>query len=272
MVLPLRLRRGRRKSSSASAYGLAFHEALEQFHQHYPRPGDVAPSELLPKLEGFLNVRFDREWLGFGTAVERELQRRRALRTARKYVQWLLEEAARAPYTVVGCELRVEMQLEGYDFLGYIDRLDRDDRSGAVTVLDYKTGSIPRTAAEYREKVRALRDFQLPFYYWARTAAGDHVSRLALVPLKDALLDVQPIALEVTPVPIAAIDARSALGMIPVVELERARTRMVEICRELTSGTISDFPATLDPGVCTFCDYAIACRERPAQRPERFAR
>ena len=260
------------RASAASAYGLAFHQALEDFHQRYPRPGEIEPQELLTKLEGYLNAQFDREREGFESPVERELQRRRALRTARKYVHWLVAEAACAPYTVLGCELRVEMQLQGFDFVGFIDRLDREDRTGAVTVLDYKTGSIARTAAEYRENVRSLRDFQLPFYYWARTEAGDRVTRLALVPLKDALLDVEPVSLEVTAVPVTALDRRTAAGTISIGELERARARMIEICEELTSGRISRFAETSDARACEYCDYAAACRQRPAPLADRFAR
>ena len=85
----------------------------------------------------------------------------------------------------------------GRAFVGFIDRLDRDERTGDIGVVDYKTGSIATSAAEYGEKVRRFRDFQLPFYYWARTAAGDRVTKLVLIPLKDALLDVRPVVLEV---------------------------------------------------------------------------
>jgi RecB family exonuclease len=189
------------KGSSASFYGTAFHAALEDLHREYPQPGAVDPQELDRKLQGYVNAAFDVHRNNFETPVEHELQVRRARRTAHKYVEWLVAEARLAPFTVVGCELSAELQLAGFDFIGYIDRLDRNDETGAVTVIDYKTGSIATSAAEYRDKVRRFRDFQLPFYYWARTAQGDRVSRLALVPLKDALLDVRPIALEVVPVP-----------------------------------------------------------------------
>ena len=81
---------------------------------------------------------------------------------------------------MIGREIPVNLDLDGFDFVGFIDRLDRDDRTGAVSIFDYKTGSIATSAAEYREEVRRFADFQLPFYYWARTAAGDRVSRLAL--------------------------------------------------------------------------------------------
>lgn len=260
------------RGSSASYYGTAFHAALEDLHGDYPQPSLVAPEELDRKLQGYVNAAFDRHRNLFETPVEYELQRRRAVRTARKYVEWLVAEAKRAPFTVVGCELSAELQIDGYDFIGYIDRLDRDDRTGAVTVIDYKTGSIAMSAMEYREKVRQFKDFQLPFYYWARTSEGDRVSRLALVPLKDALLDVRPIMLEVVPVSADVVRSQSPTGVIPIGELERARTRMLELCAELTSGTTSDFPVTDDPSACTYCVYKTACKDRPYPEEERFAR
>lgn len=261
------------RGSSASFYGTAFHAALEELHAEFPRPSEAAPQELRRKLEGYVNAAFERFRDKFETAVEFELQRRRAQRTARRYADWLIEQAERAPFTVVGCELSAQLTLEGFDFIGYIDRLDRDDRTGNVTVIDYKTGAIANDAAEYREQVRAFRDFQLPFYYWARTAQGDRVTSLALVPLKDALLDVRPVALEVVPVAAAAGSRgeRNA-GVISIAELERARARMVELCRELTDGALQRFAVTEDPEACTYCAYAAACAQRPAPLQGRFGR
>lgn len=260
------------KGSSASYYGTAFHSALEDLHHEYPQPANAEPAELDRKLQGYVNSAFDRFRKSFGTPVEHELQVRRARRTAHKYVQWLVAESKRAPFTIVGCELPVEMQLEGFDFVGYIDRLDRDDRSGALSVVDYKTGTIATSAAEYREKVRQFKDFQLPFYYWARTQAGDRVWKLALVPLKDALLDVRPVVLEVVPIAAGTAASKSTTGVIPIEELERARARMVEICRDLTSGTIASFAVTDDPSACTYCAYQISCARRPYPEEDRFGR
>lgn len=260
------------KGSSASFYGTAFHAALEALHGEFPRPGDADPAELSLKLEGLVNSAFDRHRNNFETPVEYELQRRRAQRTAKKYVEWLLAEAKRASFTVVGCELSAELEMEGYEFIGYIDRLDRDDKTGAVAVIDYKTGNIATSAAEYREKIRQFKDFQLPFYYWARTAEGDRVWKLALLPLKDALLDVQPIVLEVVPVPSEVGRSQSATGVIPLGELERARERMIEICAELTAGTTTAFAVTTDPSACTYCAYSIACADRPYPPDQRFGR
>ena len=140
---------------------------------------------------------FERNRDGFETRVEFELQVRRAQRTAQRYIDWLLAQEREAPFEVIGREVPAKLDLDGRPFVGFIDRLDRDERSGGIGVVDYKTGSIATSAAEYRDKVRRFRDFQLPFYYWARTAAGDRVTRLVLIPLKDALLDVRPIVLDV---------------------------------------------------------------------------
>lgn len=260
------------KGSSASFYGTAFHAALEKLHGEFPRPGDADPAQLALKLEGLVNAAFDTHRNNFETPVEFELQRRRAQRTAKKYVEWLLAEAKRSSFTVVGCELSAELEMEGYQFIGYIDRLDKDDKTGAVAVIDYKTGTIAASAAEYREKIRQFKDFQLPFYYWARTAEGDRVWKLALLPLKDALLDVQPIELEVVPVPSELGRSSSATGVIPLGELERARARMIELCAELTAGTATAFPVTSDASACTYCAYAIACAYKPYPADLRFAR
>ena len=166
--------------SSASFYGTAFHYALEHFHQEFASVAGVAPELLQRKLDSYLALAFDRYRSGFPTNVEYELQRRRAKRTGRRYLSWYLERARKSPFTVIGTETTVELELDGYKFIGFVDRIDRDDASGAVTIVDYKTGSIAESADEYRESVREFADFQLPFYYWARTAAGDTVTRLSL--------------------------------------------------------------------------------------------
>ncbi len=261
--------------SSASFYGTAFHAALEEFHLRFPRVTGEAAAELGAHLDGCIVAAFDRYRGRFDAPVEFELQRRRARRTGKRYLAWLLERARRAPFEVIGCEVATELDLDGHAFVGYIDRLDRDDRSGGVTVIDYKTGSIATSAAEYRAAVAGLREFQLPFYYWARTAAGDRVTKLALVPLKDALLDVAPIELDITVFarPAAAGPRNdNPTGTISIAELERARTKMIEIAGLLASATLRAYPATTDPAACRYCAYKDSCRERPLLAEERFGR
>jgi RecB family exonuclease len=259
------------RGSSASFYGIAFHAALEDFHGTYTRFDDVDAAALGNALDFCVASAFDRHRTRFDAPVEFELQRRRARRTAKKYLTWLLERARRAPFEVIGCETETDVELGGHRFIGYIDRLDRDDAGGTVTVVDYKTGSIATSAAEYLDAVRAFREFQLPFYYWARTAAGDVVTRLALIPLKDALLDVAPVELDVVTTS-RAPRSHGVTGEIAVSELERARARMIALADELSGAKREHFPATTDPDACRYCAYAVSCRERPFALEERFAR
>ncbi len=247
------------KGSSASFYGSAFHAALEAFHLEHPNVAGMAENELASRLDAAIVTAFDRFRGRFDAPVEAELQRRRARRTVKRYARWLLERARKDPFTVIGCELSAELTIAGQEFVGYIDRVDRSDRDGSVAVIDYKTGTIAETARAYRDEVIALREFQLPFYYWARTAAGDRVTTLALIPLKDALLDVTPVELE--------IGTQLSIG-----DLERARDAMGQLANAIASGTLAAFPATTDPQACTYCAYREACRERPLDAATRFAR
>ncbi|HVA34218.1 MAG TPA: PD-(D/E)XK nuclease family protein [Candidatus Baltobacteraceae bacterium] len=256
--------------SAASAYGTAFHLALEDFHGEFARPQSGDDAAMRERMREYVRWAFERNRDGFPTQVEFLLAVRRAQRTAQRYVDWLLLQATRAPFSVVGREVPANIELGGKPFVGFIDRLDRDERTGGIGVVDYKTGSIAVTAAEYRDKVRAFRDFQLPFYYWARTAENDRVTYLSLIPLKDARLDVRPIVLEVEPARRSGADA--ATGSIAVADLERARARMIELADELSSGRVTAFPPTDDPAACTYCAYAPACADKPPDAPERFAR
>jgi len=262
------------KGSSASSYGTAFHWALEQFHQRFPR-GDAAPPQTLAEeLDRWIQTAFDRFRSGFASPLESLLQTRRARRTARRYLAWFLERSRTQPFRVIGTEAEARLQLEGYDFIGYIDRLDRDDATGALSVLDYKTGTIAESAAAYRDGVRAFVDFQLPFYYWAQTERGERVSRLALIPLKDPLRDVRPVELEVVPVAPPPVRGRdgATTGTIGIDELERARAKMVELARRLSEERLESFGATRDPRVCEYCAYQTACRQRPPRAADRFGR
>jgi len=257
--------------SSAATYGTAFHDALERFHTTHTRPGEEPRETLLLELDRLVLEAFAHHAHAFSSPLEADLQGRRARRTAARYVDWLIERGRQAPFEVVGNETHAPLELDGFPFTGFIDRLDRDDASGSVTVIDYKTGSIATTAAEYRDEVLAFHEFQLPFYYWSRTAAGDRVTRLALIPLKDPLLEVAPIELEIVPGQ-PRPSGKGRRGTIGLAELESARARMIAIATRMSVTTPSDFSATSDPAHCEYCAYTFACRQRPFPDSDPFAR
>ncbi len=259
--------------SSAATYGTAFHAALEDFHGDVLHPSDVPASALRDGLARQIDRAFERYSTKFDSELERELQRRRAHRTAKRYIAWLIDHARRAPFATVGRELPVRLEIDGFPFVGYIDRLDRDDNSGEVAVFDYKTGTIAESAVEYRERIRRGQEFQLPFYYWACTISGERVRSIALLPLKSHLVEVRPIELLVTESSSARTNGKEApRGEITVSDLEAARAGMIDLCRELTSGEIREFAVTDDPEACTYCAYATACRMRPIPPEDRFGR
>ena len=244
--------------SSAAAYGTAFHQALEDFHKIYTHPNSDDETAMRRDLTWHINRVFADPSARFSSQVERELQRRRAQRTAIPYIDWLLSEARKHPFTIIGCEAHAPLEIDGYAFTGYIDRIDRDDATGDVTIYDYKTGSIAESSKEYLTDVRAGTEFQLPFYYYARSQAGEHVVRLSLIPLKDALLPVRPVSIEITP--------------ILENELAKARTRMGKLASRLIDGKQIAYSVATDPEACTFCAYTLACRERPIPADEKFGR
>jgi hypothetical protein len=98
------------------------------------------------------------------------------------------------------------------------------------------------------------------------------VTRLALVPLKDAARDVTPIELEVVPFASPRSYSDATVGTIGIDELERARKRMVELAAALADGPLERFPVTEDPDMCRYCAYRNACRDRPLPREDRFGR
>jgi len=258
--------------SPAATYGTAFHSALEHFHTIHTRiaPNDDAET-LLTALRSDLERAFTQYAVELGTPLEAELARRRALRTAASYVAWLLQRAKKHPFTVVANEAVAPLTIDGQRFTGFIDRLDKLDEDGSIVVVDYKTGSIADSASIYREAVAGLREFQLPFYYWARTEQGDRVSRLMLLPLKDPARAVMPIELSVKP-GLGDPDTDGSQGSIGIVELERAKGRMVELARLLSTAPPDHFRATTDPTLCETCPYTTACRERPSVAVDPFSR
>jgi len=243
--------------SVAATYGTAVHLALQRLHERYDHPSEVAESELREALDREIVAAFESMRGDFPTAVEYDLHLRRARRTAERYVEWLVAEARRSPFTVIACEAQAQLELDGHRFIGYIDRIDRDDASGVLRVVDYKTGTIAADFAEYRDKVRAFREFQLPFYYWSQVAAGHEVGTLVLLPLKDPARPIRPVV-----VPVAQFRP----------ELEASRRRMDALCTEIESGAKTFFEPAQDPSACAFCSYVRACTRRPADEPEKFGR
>ncbi len=54
---------------------------------------------------------------------------------------------------VVGTETQISTELWGVPILGYIDRIERSPIDGTLTVVDYKTGKVPREFTDFNNQL-----------------------------------------------------------------------------------------------------------------------
>lgn len=259
-----------------AAYGKVVHEALEALHRHVRVPSRHDPGIILERLLQDLDAAFDRARGDFSSQLEYEVSRMRARRMAEQYVRWLTQEASRAPMEVLHVELLQRGRFGEYDFVGYIDRIDRPLAGGPITIFDYKTGRVDADAAEYLEKVRRGDEAQLALYYAMRRAEGDEIARIALVSIRDPREDAWILALDIVEDGAkAVIEQQVQDGVLRATcsraDLESSLAILLARCDLLTKQGVDHFAAGDDPP-CNYCAYAISCRERPADEERIFAR
>lgn len=264
------------RPSVHALYGKVFHAALESLHRIVSAPADWQPQTVLTKLSDALDVAFGQSHGEFASQLEYEVLRLRARRVAEHYVRWLFEEAADAPFEVVGIESRQSLTIGDCNFVGYVDRIDRPLGGGPVTIFDYKTGRIDDDPEEYLRKVRSGEEAQLALYYAMHRARGEDVARIALVSIRDSRDKTWILALDITDDAGRAVAQRAQRrGVVSascsVADLERSLDQLIARCHELTRDGVSHFAAGVDPP-CSYCTYERACRERPADGERIFAR
>lgn len=264
------------RSTSNAVYGKVFHAALEALHREVRVPSAWQRGEVLDKLCAQLDAAFGLAHREFESELEYAVLRLRARQVARHYVQWLFEEAADAPLEISEVEERHDVLLGEHRFVGYIDRVDRPQRGGPVTILDYKTGRIPDDPEEYLRQVRAGDEAQLAIYYAMRRARGDEVARVALVSIRDARDRTWVLALDVADEagrPVAPRRDRAGVlrATCSLADLEASLAVLARRCDEITTAGFEHFSVGDDPP-CSYCAYAASCRERPADEERIFAR
>ena len=258
-----------------ATYGRVMHDALEALHREVRVPSRHEPAFILDRLHRELEAAFGRARQDFATQLEYEASRWRARRMAEQYVRWLVAESARSPVEITGVELFERRRLGEYDFVGYIDRIDKPLEGGPVTIYDYKTGRIDSDPSGYLEKVRRGEEAQLALYYAMRRAAGDDIARIALVSLRDPRDDVWILALDVLPDGEEASESPPIDGVLRAAcsrqDLDASLAALFARCDMLAHAGVEHFAVGEDPP-CHFCAYANACRERPIEGERAFAR
>ena len=140
---------------SAADKGTLIHEALERFHaEEGPRTGEVAKKRLHAIGEQVFQAVINQPtvyafwWPRFLNIVE-----------------WFVadEKSRSAGFYVVGTEVPAEKLVPdtGFTLRAIADRLDRCRDSGAISVIDYKTGAIPQG-----QNIKAGVAPQMPLEGW----------------------------------------------------------------------------------------------------------
>ncbi|MBV8171268.1 MAG: PD-(D/E)XK nuclease family protein [Candidatus Eremiobacteraeota bacterium] len=264
------------EGSAATTYGKVFHEALEALHRVVRRPAEFSGNAILERLHADLDAAFERNRALFDSKLEFEVSRLRARAVAAHYARWLRAEANDHPTVIESVESQQRWTLGGHEFVGVIDRIDKPAGGGPIIIYDYKTGRVEEDPHAYLAALRRGDEAQLALYYTVRTMRGDDVGRLALVSLRDPRDSVWILALDMTDAqgaPVVKRDERSGVvrtACTPA-DIERGIHALIERANAIVAGDFDHFAPGNDPP-CRNCDYALACRERPAEEERVFAR
>jgi RecB family exonuclease len=262
--------------SAAATYGKVFHEALEGLHRTIRMPADWSGNAILERLHAELDLAFDRNRGEFASGLDFEVSRLKARAVAAHYARWLRAEADDHPMQVEAVEALQRWTMGGHEFVGFIDRIDRPAAGGPITIYDYKTGRIDEDPQEYVAKIRSGEEAQLALYYTVRRMRGDDVGRLALISLRDPRDAVWVLALDIVDAAGNAVVERAARtgvvrGTCTPADMETAVGELIARADALTQTGAEHFAPGADPP-CSYCAYARACRERPADSERVFAR
>jgi ATP-dependent helicase/nuclease subunit B len=141
------------EDATAKERGILVHDIMEAFVRAYP---DALPEDALERLLAFGEERLSAKDLD---AETKALWRARLARAGEKLIEW--ESEQRKTARPLSMEAAGETEFKGlgcpFTLTGRIDRVDSDRASGALTVIDYKTGRVPS-----EKQIKYMLDPQLP--------------------------------------------------------------------------------------------------------------
>jgi putative RecB family exonuclease len=216
-------------ASYATAKGNIAHHIFEQlFLQDRPLRTIAFAQEQVANAEAKVLTEQVCEEIGLDDATRAKLHRE-ILAILDRYFQ--MED----PTAVVheGVELRVNTVIDGVPMLGILDRLDRDD-DGDLTIVDYKTGSLPN------------RNYDTQTFANADLYAALCLNELGEAPKKIRLLYV------------AHGEAIERAVTAPVISARRQAA--VKAWGRITEYyDAGQFPATPSKSACRFCAFKSLC-------------
>jgi putative RecB family exonuclease len=142
-----------------------------------------------------------------------------------------------------GVELRLGVEVDGTPLFGILDRLDRSS-DGSLTIVDYKTGSLPN------------RNYDSQTFANAELYAALCEAKLGERPSNIRLMYVAHGKAIDRPVSEVVVKARA----------KAASNAWTKINRYYEDG---DFPATPSVNACRFCSFKDLCRSKGVPVPSR---
>jgi superfamily I DNA/RNA helicase len=164
-------------------FGILVHEVLERFHRDHARVDEHADAATW-----IADIRAIRRevWndASFDWTLESAAAAASADRMLEKYVEEAIGQGRQRPYTVESIERKVDLDIDGTEFTGRVDRRDRFD-DGTTRIVDYKSGRMyaqlekgldklveaVRSDSLYGETSPDIVSVQLPMY--RRAMGGD---------------------------------------------------------------------------------------------------
>jgi putative RecB family exonuclease len=145
--------------------------------------------------------------------------------------------------TSEGVELRLGVDVNGAPLYGILDRLDRN-ADGSLTIVDYKTGSLPNRN------------------YDSKTFANTEL----YAALCEAKLGERPTTIRLMYVAHGESIERSVTDVVVKARANAAAGAWTKINRYYNDG---DFPATPSSNACRFCSFKDLCRSQGVPVPAR---
>ncbi len=231
-LLGLKTRADDAREMDPSAFGTLMHDALAAFGQSSER--DLLSAE---KIDTFLQDSLStlvRTRFGDRLSPTLGIQQRFARDTLTRFALWQAERA-QAGWRITHAEWPAQQDLEneGVEFQttgaavllkGRIDRIDLNQVTGQIAILDYKTASKSKDPhSEHRDRHGIWLDLQLPLYrHLASRLLADQLPELGYIVLdaKSRDVDLRPLVLNAGEFRSADDAARNIIDKIRANEIQ----------------------------------------------------
>ena len=231
-----------RESLEKSDFGERVHKCLQAFHSDVEElPGPFSGPLDQPRRAAAITLLNQISEAVFASDLEDNflhrgwLQRWQASIPA--YIDWQLERATQ--WRVKMVEQQAEYPL--HERLSLHGRLDRIDSNGShLSIIDYKTGSVPR-----QEQVASGEAIQLPFYALLKQGDEQPVGEVSYLAIEQKTGVKQTLQIESD----ALFDLSQAIAQ-----------RLIELDTAMQSGAA--LPAWGDEKQCEYCQMGGLCRRQ----------